>query len=228
MKQIRTIEDLKKCRRGDAISRTPHFVSDVVLLDDWQETKDIPTETLRRWTNDPDKLDGLVLKGYEMRWDKTNENGERYEKNAFDDFIKKYFVEGNLNMTVDINHEGYYNWRATCGRVLYIEVNSVGFYLVIYVPRVFEGYDELKWRLQEGIIQGFSKEGYATDWEPKWNEDGTFKYELIKKMKVLSVSLVSTPANGLEFEKMQEIKNRLLYQNKTQNKGGKSLADLFK
>lgn len=227
MKKIRTIEDLKGCRRGDVISRDPIFVSNDVLLGDWGEVSGLDAQALNKDLS-PEKLDGLILKGYEMKWNKTNENGEQYEKTAFDDFIREYFVDGGLNMPVDVNHQGWHDWHAFCGRVLYIEVNSVGFYFVVYVPKTFEGYADLKWRLEAGIIQGFSKEGWATDWEPRWKEDGSFDYELIKRMKVISVSLVATPANGIEFEKMQEIRNRLVYRNTTENNCGKTLAELFK
>ncbi len=200
----------------------PRRVHEAVLLGDWGEVQDIPTEQLRKWTKDPDKLDGLILKGYEMKWDKTNENGERYEKTAFDEFIQRYFVDGELNMPVDINHQGWGDWHAYCGRVLYIETNSVGFYFVVYVPRTFEGYDQLKMRLQEGIIQGFSKEGWATDYEPVWkqDEDGYWEldYELIRKISVVSVSLVCTPANGLAFERMEQIKNALIFKKNAQEK----------
>ena len=228
MKTIGSIEDLRKCRKGDAIAKTPHRVHDAVLLGDWDEVQDIPAETLRKWTDKPDELTGLILKGYEMKWNTTNENGEQYEKTAFDDFVQRYFVDRELNMPVDINHEGWNNWHAYCGRVLYLEVNSVGFYFVVNIPREFEGYDDLKWRLQNGIIQGFSKEGWATDWEPRWKEDGSFDYELIKKMDILSVSLVSTPANGIAFERMQEVRNALIYKNKITEEKGKTIAQLFK
>lgn len=228
MKTINSIEDLRKCRKTDAIAKTPHRVHDDVLLGDWDEVQDIPAETLRKWTDKPDELTGLILKGYEMKWNTTNENGEQYEKTAFDDFVQRYFIDRELNMPVDINHEGWNNWHAYCGRVLYLEVNSVGFYFVVNIPREFEGYDELKWRLQNGIIQGFSKEGWATDWEPRWKEDGSFDYELIKKMDILSVSLVSTPANGIAFERMQEVRNALIYKNKITEEKGKTIAQLFK
>jgi HK97 family phage prohead protease len=228
MKTINSIEDLRKCRKTDAIAKTPHRVHDAVLLGDWDEVQDIPAETLRKWTDKPDELTGLILKGYEMKWNTTNENGEQYEKTAFDDFVQRYFVDRELNMPVDINHEGWNNWHAYCGRVLYLEVNSVGFYFVVNIPREFEGYDDLKWRLQNGIIQGFSKEGWATDWEPRWKEDGSFDYELIKKMDILSVSLVSTPANGIAFERMQEVRNALIYKNKITEEKGKTIAQLFK
>ena len=133
-------------------------------------------------------------------------------------------------MPVDINHEGWNNWQAYCGRVLYIETNSVGFYFVVYVPRTFRYYEDLKNMLRNGIIQGFSKEGFATDWEYFWKKDGSFDYELIKEISVLSVSLVCTPANGIAFERMQEIQNALVFKNKLQenNASGKStLAAMF-
>ena len=191
-------------------------VCDTTLIGNWEEVQGIPADTINKNLG-TDKLDGLIIKGYEMKWNETNGNGERYEQGAFDDFINEYFVEKGFNMPVDINHEGYTNYKAVCGRVLYIETNSVGFYFVVYVPRWFEGYEDLKNRLRDGILQGFSKEGYATEWEYRYKEDGTFDYELVKKMVMLSVSIVSTPANGVQFEKMQEVKNGLVYVNKTIN-----------
>ena len=224
-KIIESIEDLRKCRKSDDIQKAPHRVHDAVLLGDWEETQKIPVEQLRKWTNDAEQLDGLILKGYEMRWDVTNENGERYEKTAFDKFIQEYFVDRKLNMPVDINHEGYFNWQAYCGRVLYIETNSVGFYFVVYVPKTYRYYDDLRSNLQNGIIQGFSKEGWATEWDAVWNEDGTFNYEIIREMKVLSVSLVCTPANGIAFEKMQEIRNALMFKPQAQKQNNLKRED---
>ena len=203
-------------------------VCDATLIGDWAEVSGIEASTLKPELG-TERLDGLIIKGYEMKWDTTNENGERYDRDAFSQFINEYYVERKLNMPVDINHEGYRNYNSICGRVLYVETNSVGFYFVIYVPRAFEGYNELLWRLREGVIQGFSKEGYATDWEYHYKEDGTFDYELIKQIKLISVSLVSTPANGIAFEKMQEVKNGLVFVEKEIDKKpqGLSLADMF-
>ena len=56
-------------------------------------------------------------------------------------------------------------------------------------------------------MQGFSKCGWATDYEYKYTPKGYFDYMLIKEMQIVSLSLVSSPANGVPFEKMQEIKN---------------------
>lgn len=207
-------------RKSDAFKKQSHIVRDTVLIGSWEDTQKIPTETLRKWTNEPDKLDGLIIKGYEMKWDETNENRERYDDTAFADFIQSYFVDKGLNMPVDINHEGVRSWFAYCGRVLYIETNTVGFYFVIYVPRTYADFNRLVWALQNGIIQGFSKEGYVdwNDYDPVYNDDGTFAYEQIHKIRVVSVSLVATPANGIPFEQMRVTTNALIFEDKRENK----------
>lgn len=203
------------------------MVRDAVLLGSWEEVTALDSQKLNADLA-PETLNGLILKGYEMKWGVTNENGEQYDKNAFDKFIQEYFVDRKLNMPVDINHEGWSNWLAYCGRVLYIETNSVGFYFVVYVPSTFRYYDDLKNMLQAGIIQGFSKEGFATEWEWHYKDDGSFDYELIKEIAVVSVSLVCTPANGIAFERMEEIKNALVFKNKTKdNASGSTLAAMF-
>lgn len=214
-------------KKTDKIDNAPHMVRNAVLLGNWEEVQGVNSQTLHKELA-PEELDGLILRGYEMKFGETNENGEQYAKDAFDKFIQEYFVERKLNMPVDINHEGWHNWQAYCGRVLYIETNSVGFYFVVYVPRTFRYYDDLRNMLRNGIIQGFSKEGFATDWEYFWKPDGSFDYELIKEISVVSVSLVCTPANGIIFERMQEIQNALVFKNKTQNNAsGSTLAAMF-
>lgn len=215
MKQEYTHPKWKK----DGLTPQPHIVRDTVLLGDWQEVQGVDAQTLHADLA-PENLDGLIIKGYEMKFGKTNENGEQYDPKAFDEFIQSYFVDGKLNMPVDINHNGWADWRNYCGRVLYIEVNSVGFYFAVYVPRTYADYDRLLWALKNGIVQGFSKEGYV-DWndsEYKYKDDGSFDYELIHKIAVISVSLVCTPANGLPFEQMRETRNALAFVNKTEEK----------
>jgi hypothetical protein len=105
-----------------------------------------------------------------------------------------------------------------CGRVLYLEINTVGCYFVVYIPRTYVKYEMVKNLLKEGILQGLSKEGYTTDYEYFYSEDGSFDYIQINKMDICSVSLVAQPANGIKFEAMKEteIKNTLNYVNKIQ------------
>lgn len=222
-------EYIRPMKKSDNVQKKSHVVRDTVLLGDWEKIEKQSARTINPKLDD-EILDGLIIKGYEMKWGKTNENGEQYDKTAFDEFIQQYFVDGKLNMPVDINHGGYHDWRNYCGRVLYIETNSVGFYFVVYVPKTYADYDRLLWGLENGIIQGFSKEGYVSweDFDWIYNEDGTFDHEQIHKMRIVSVSLVATPANGLLFEKMQQTQNSLVFEKKNESKSGKSFADLFK
>lgn len=191
-------------------------ISEGVFFRSWEEVKDLPASDITKRDKDTERLNGLILKGYEMKFGRgKNENWEVYDKGAFDKFIEDYFVANDLNMTCDINHEGWRDFRSVCGRVLYMEVNSVGLYFVVYVSNEYPEYERLLFMLKEGLLQGFSKEGYATDYEWRYNEQGEFDYELIKEMQLLSVSIVSNPANALPFEKVQEVKNGLHYVNKT-------------
>ena len=230
-KQLLKVDTTGAYRAKNA-KRAAHVIRETVLLGDWEEVQGVEAQTLKPELA-PEKLDGLIIKGYEMNFGKTNENGEQYDKTAFDDFIKRYFVDGKMNMPVDVNHEGWQNWHAYCGRVLYSEVNSVGFYFAVYVPRTYPEYDRVLWALKSGIIQGFSKEGFVdwNDYDVIWNADGTFDHEQIHKMSVVSVSLVCTPANGLPFEQMKETKNALVFVNsfeeKTQSDKKPTLAEML-
>lgn len=193
------------------------IIRNAVKIGNWEEVKDIPVSTITKRDDDTSLLDGLIVKGYEMEWGKTNENGERYEKEAFDKFIQEYFVDKGFNLPSDIEHAGDYNPEWIAGRVIYAEINSRGFYYVVYIPRTYMHYETVLNLLKEGILQGFSKMGYATDWKYVWNEEtGDLEYELIKEFKLLKVSLVTTPANGIPFERLQETKqNALVFKNTT-------------
>ena len=205
------------------------LLCNAVTIGDWEDVKGIPTSQLTKRDEDTALLDGLIIRGYEMEWDKTNENYERYAKDAFDKFIKDYFIDRGFNLVVDIEHAGNDpQWLA--GRVIYAEINSRGMYYIVYIPRTYVHFEMVRNLLQEGILQGFSKMGYATDWEDVWNKQtGEFLYELIKEFKLLAMSLVSAPANGMQFEKLQEVKrNGLVFRNieKEQTQKPLELADL--
>lgn len=189
------------------------LIQNAVPFGSWEEVDNIPLSAITKNDNDTDKLNGLVIRGYEMKWDATNENGERYDKGAFDRFIQNYFVDNKLNMPVDVQHSQ--RWDALAGRVLLIEINSVGFYFVVYIPKTYVHYEHIKNLIKEGILQGFSKYGWATDYDFIYKADGTYDYTLIKEIEVLSVSLVATPANRLPFEKVGEVvTNALRFENK--------------
>lgn len=188
---------------------------DVVKIGKYEEVDEAENRSLETITKKPEdrnkKLNGLLIYGYETKFaDGTNTNGERYTKDALDKFIDDYFVKRGLNMPLSVQH----GWRREdmIGRVLILEVNSVGFYFVCYVPKGVEGYDDVKLKLEEGILQGLSKEGWSTKGKSFYKKDtGEFDYYLVEEMEILRVSLVDLPANGNPIEKAKEIKNSLSF-----------------
>lgn len=195
-------------------------INDVSLIGDWSEVKGLQLSEITKKAEDTATLNGLIIKGYETKFGKTNANGEQYAQGCLDGFIKSYFIDNGLNMVVDLQH----GWDIDdqVGRVIYLEANETGFYFVAYIPATVSRYEQVKNLLQEGILQGFSKAGYATDYE--WREDGDGdEYLYIRKMDIVSVSLVTSPANAIAFESVSEtVKNRLEYRN-TRNQKKKSI-----
>ena len=178
------------------------LVRDGVLLGDWQEVSGLPLSSVTKKDADTATLDGLIIKGYETKFNVTNENGERYTPNCLDKFVQQYFVDHELNMVVDLQHG--WDIDSQIGSVIYLEVNTVGFYFVAYVPRSVARYEQVKTLLREGILQGFSKMGWATDYEYRYTRDGDFDYVEIKEFQLCSVSLVTMPANAIPFEAIGE------------------------
>lgn len=190
-------------------------IQDTTLIGSWEEVTDLELSAITKRDGDDARLDGLIVKGYETKFGVTNENGERYEPGCIDDFVQRYFIDHSLNMVVDLQH----GWGIDdqVGRVVYLETNAVGFYFVAYIPRTVARYDQVRTLLQEGILQGFSKCGYATDFD--WvTEKGGDEYLLIRKMSIVSVSLVTSPANPIPFDSVGEIRNRLEYRNTVRKK----------
>ena len=187
-------------------------VQDAALIGDWEEVTATPLSSITKKDADSELLDGLVIKGYETKFGVTNANGERYDPKCLDKFIKDYFIDHKLNMVVDVQHG--FGVDDQIGRVVYLEVNTVGFYFVAYIPRSVKRYEQIRDLLREGILQGFSKCGWATEWEYHYNEDGSFDFIEFKEFSLMSVSLVTMPANPIPFEAVGErVSNRLTYKN---------------
>ena len=193
------------------------LIKDTTLIGNWEEVSNAPLSSVTKRDTDTAMLDGLIVKGYETKFGTVNENSERYEQGCLDDFIQSYFTENRLNMVVDVQHGCTIDDQV--GRVIYLEANTVGFYFVAYIPRTVARYEQVKNLLKEGILQGFSKCGWATDWDYKYTEDGYFDYMLIRQMSILSVSLVTAPANAIPFEAVGEaVRNELTYRNTLKDK----------
>lgn len=205
-------------------TKKPLKLFDAVKIGSYEEVEGLELSTITKNEGDKQKLNGLILKGYETKFGKTNENGERYTKDCLDKFLDKYFVKNNLNMPVDIQHRD--DIQHLAGRVLIVEVNLVGFYFVAYVPKTYMHYESLKSMLQEGILQGFSKCGWATDYNWVYKKNGSLDYFEIREFEMTSLSIVATPANAVNFEKMQEIKDALKVIREEPKKNN-SLSKLF-
>ena len=196
-------------------------IQDTTLIGNWDEVQDYELSKITKKDTDTQRLNGLIIKGYETKFGKVNENGERYEPGCLDAFIKSYFIDNGLNMVVDLQHG--WDIDAQIGRVVYLETNTVGFYFVAYIPRTMPRYEQVRNMLAEGILQGFSKCGWATDWEWVTEKDGSETF-VVKEMSILSVSLVTSPANPIPFESVGEtVQNRLEYRNTLKDNHKKSI-----
>lgn len=202
-------------------------IQDYTLIGNWEEVTDIELSKITKKDTDTQRLNGLIVKGYETKFGKVNENGERYEPGCLDEFVQSYFIDNGLNMVVDIQHS--WDIDAQVGRVIYLETNSVGFYFVVYIPKTVARYEQVRNLLAEGILQGFSKCGYATDYDYIFKANGDFDYMLVRKMNILSVSLVTSPANPIPFESVGEtVQNRLEYRNALKDDHHKNRKSILK
>ena len=189
-------------------------ICDAVELGKWEEIQDQPASTITHNETDTEKLSGLIIYGYETKFNETNENGERYDKGAISKFIQNYFVANKLNMPLDVEHDPRPEWLV--GRVIYAEVTNTGFYFVAYVPKVHPQYSYVKMLVENGLLQGFSKWGWSTEYE--WIKDESEPYGgyyMIKEVQITRMSLVSTPANAVTFERVKETKNALRFVDNT-------------
>ena len=180
-------------------------VKDTTKINDFKEVDNLQLSTITRNEGDREILTGLIISGYEMKFGKVNENKEMFEPTCIDDYMQDYFVKNKLNVPVTILHER--DLTHTVGRVLVVETSKSGFYFVVYIPKGVAGYDDIKLKLKEGILQGFSKEGWADEYEVKYTKDGNFDYILIKKLIFAVLSIVATPANRMRFDKLGETAN---------------------
>lgn len=180
-------------------------VKDTTKINDFKEVEKLELSKITRNEGDKELLTGLIISGFEMKFGKINENSEMFESTCIDDYMQNYFVKNKLNVPVTLLHNGDLNHLV--GRVLVVETSTTGFYFTIYIPRGVTGYDDIKLKIKEGILQGFSKEGWADEYEVKYTKDGAFDYVLIKKLIFASLSIVSTPANSLRFDKIGETAN---------------------
>ena len=58
--------DMTQAYRAKNAKRAAHMIREAVLLGDWQEVQGVDAQTIKPELS-PEKLDGLIIKGYEMK-----------------------------------------------------------------------------------------------------------------------------------------------------------------
>lgn len=205
-------------------------ITDTTKINDFKEVDNMELSKITRNEGDKEILTGMIISGYEMKFGKINENREMFEPTCIDEYMQDYFVKNKLNVPVTILHRD--DILHLVGRVLVVETNTNGFYFVVYIPRGVAGYEDIKLKIKEGILQGFSKEGWSEEYEVKYTKDGAFDYILIKKLIFASLSIVATPANSLRFDKVGETMNiinstKFVNKNTPDEKPSEDLSEIF-
>jgi HK97 family phage prohead protease len=184
----------------------PIELKNTVLIGDYKEVDGIEAKTITKDDSDSRILKGLIISGYETKFTESkNTNNEVFERGCLTECIENYFIKNKLNIPCDILHNNDIEHAA--GVVLVLEENSVGWYFTVYIPHTYHNYEKVLHLIKTGYLQGFSKYGWCTDYEYKYNPDGSFSHLHIKKMSIYRVSLVDIPANAVPFEKVKEVSN---------------------
>ena len=193
----------------------PLEIKNQILLENFAEVDSVNASTITQDNGDTRVLSGLILTGYETRHSSSvNENGEVFEPNCLDKFVEEYYVKNGLNMPCSVFHNGN-DFETAAGVVLKIENNTVGYKFTVYVPKTFKNYEDLKHLLKIGYLQGFSKFGWATDYEYIYKPDGEFSHIKVKEMTIADVSIVASPANREKFDKIVENSMKFEVERKT-------------
>ena len=200
-------------------------IKNQILLEKFAEVDNSKASEITQDLTDTRVLSGLILTGYEHRHtNKVNGNNEVFGANCLDKFIEEYYVANGLNMPLSVFHNGN-DFETSAGVILKIENNTIGYKFTAYVPKTFKNYEHLKHLLEIGYIQGFSKYGWANEYEYIYNTDGTFSHVRIDDMTIVDMSLVACPANSEKFEKIVE--NAMKFQNEMKNEAKQKKSKIW-
>lgn len=202
-------------------------IKDTTKINDYKEVDKLELSSITKNDGDKELLSGMIISGYEMKFGKVNENMEVFDKGCLNEYLEEYFVKNKLNVPVTILHRD--DLQHLAGRVLVVESNGVGFYFVVYIPKTYVNYQIVRDNIKEGILQGFSKEGWSTEYEYRYKQDGEFDYILIKKMQIINLSIVAAPANSLSFDTIKEtkIQNATKFVNNTPESDPENLENIL-
>lgn len=141
---------------------------------------------------------GLIISAYEHKFGELNTNGEVFIDGCLDKFIEEYYITNQLNIPVRLEHQTDFNHLV--GKVTVVENTGEGYRFELFIPKGANYYDTIKLYITEGILQGLSKVGYATEYDI----DPIDNIIYISEMTITEVSLVAIPANKLKIDKVVE------------------------
>lgn len=132
---------------------------------------------------------GMVIEAQLKVWDKANYNGEVYLKDSYDEFIKDYYADHQLNMPLTVQHGQ--RVEDIIGKILSLDKTEEGLVVKAQILDGLPNTETVKTLVKAGVLQGLSDEGYATDYDYKDNA------WTIKSAAILAISLVATPAEAV-------------------------------
>ena len=74
-------------------------IKNTTKINDYKEVDGIELSTITKNDSDKEKLSGLLLYGYEMKFGKKNENQEVYAPDSWTKYIENYFINNKLNIS---------------------------------------------------------------------------------------------------------------------------------
>lgn len=140
-------------------------------------------------TNDANEEIGIEVRGYVTDFTSVNANGQKFEKNSYDEWVNGYFEKNDLNIPIDLMHvRDMQHLAGICKKFV---KKSDGVEITAFIPKGVYFYNLIKLLIDNGVLQGFSNMGYMTDWDYDRQTD----CYIVKGFALISISLVDVPAD---------------------------------
>ncbi len=136
---------------------------------------------------------GFRVSGYFKRWNTVNFNKEMYDENSYDKFIEDYYVKNQLYVPLNVLHQG--DLFHLAGKIIKMEKTKAGLWIEGEISKSAIYYSDIVAMIEDNILQGFSDEGWASEYEYRETENGDF-YWYVQDAVLSQISLVSTPAEA--------------------------------
>lgn len=132
---------------------------------------------------------GFEVTGMVTDFKTANQNGQKFERNSYDRFVKEYFEANELNIPIDLMHirDAFH----LAGVAKKFTKKDGGVQVVAFIPKGVYFYNMIKILLENGVLQGFSNYGYINDYD----YDRANNEIIVKDFQLISISLVDVPSD---------------------------------